>query len=110
MTNQIGQAAAEASQDRSKEELFRFDNSALVFIDMRAEGLKTTFPADAVGGTSKEAHDLAVQRMIQAGSVPSTTFAMMAEWALDRASPQGPILREVAPRIQELLTQEPSHV
>ncbi|MGW0828143.1 isochorismatase family protein [Streptomyces sp. NPDC002845] len=63
--------------------------------EMQAEGLKTTFPADAVGGTSKEAHDLAVQRMIQAGSVPNMTFAQIAESGLDWSSPQGAIMTEI---------------
>jgi nicotinamidase-related amidase len=69
---------------------------AFPVVDMQAEGLRTTFPADAVGGTSRYAHDLAVERMSQAGSVPNTTFAVMAEWALDWASPQAPALTEVA--------------
>lgn len=69
----------------------------LVFpvVDMQAEDLRTTFPADGVGGTTREAHDLAIQRMIQAGSAPNTTFATMAEWVLDWATPQGAILGEV---------------
>ncbi|MGW0825199.1 isochorismatase family protein [Streptomyces sp. NPDC002845] len=64
--------------------------------EMQAAGLRTTFPADAVGGVTKEAHDLAVQRMVQAGSVPNSTFALISESGLDWASPQGPIMREVA--------------
>ncbi|GAB2981032.1 hypothetical protein GCM10023080_054000 [Streptomyces pseudoechinosporeus] len=68
---------------------------AFPVMEMQAEGLKTTFPEDAVGGTSKEAHDLAVQRMIQAGSVPNTTFAQIAESGLDWASPQGAIMTEI---------------
>ncbi|MFC5639092.1 isochorismatase family protein [Streptomyces bullii] len=68
---------------------------AFPIADMQAEGLRTTFPADAVGGTSKEVHDLAVQRMIQAGSVPNSTFAYIAESGLDWASPQGEIMREI---------------
>jgi nicotinamidase-related amidase len=63
--------------------------------EMQAEGLKTAVPTDAVGGMSKEAHDLAVQRMIQAGSVPSTTFATIAESGLDWASEQGQIMRDI---------------
>lgn len=64
-------------------------------VDMQAEGLKTVFAADAVGGTSRYAHDLAVDRMIQAGSVPNSTLATIAELGLDWASPQGPIMAEV---------------
>jgi hypothetical protein len=41
------------------------------------------------------AHDLAVQRMIQAGSVPNMTFAQIAESGLDWSSPQGAIMTEI---------------
>ncbi|WP_205856228.1 isochorismatase family protein, partial [Phytoactinopolyspora endophytica] len=63
--------------------------------EMQAAGLRTTFATDAVGGVTKEAHDQAIQRMIQAGSVPSSAFALIAEAGLDWASPQGQIMREV---------------
>jgi nicotinamidase-related amidase len=36
--------------------------------------------ADASGGTSKEAHDYAMQRMIQAGVIPVTWQQVMLEW------------------------------
>ncbi len=41
--------------------------------------------ADASGGTSKEAHDYAMQRMIQAGVVPMTWQPVMLEWQRDWA-------------------------
>ncbi|EHP43044.1 isochorismatase hydrolase [Cupriavidus basilensis OR16] len=41
--------------------------------------------ADASGGTSKEAHDCAMQRMIQAGVVPVTWQQVMLEWQRDWA-------------------------
>jgi len=41
--------------------------------------------ADASGGTSKEAHDHAMQRMIQAGVVPITWQPVMLEWQRDWA-------------------------
>jgi len=40
---------------------------------------------DASGGTTREAHDMAVQRMIQAGVVPVTSGAVMAELQRDWA-------------------------
>jgi nicotinamidase-related amidase len=40
---------------------------------------------DASGGTSKEAHDMAVARMIQAGAVPMTWLQTMLEWQRDWA-------------------------
>ncbi|EGT5713497.1 hydrolase [Cronobacter dublinensis subsp. dublinensis] len=41
--------------------------------------------SDASGGTSKEAHDFAMQRMIQAGVVPVTWQQVMLEWQRDWA-------------------------
>ena len=40
---------------------------------------------DASGGTSKEAHEYAIQRMIQAGVVPVTWQPVMLEWQRDWA-------------------------
>lgn len=44
-----------------------------------AAGHEVYFIADASGSVSKEAHDMAVQRMIQAGAVPLTTIAYISE-------------------------------
>jgi len=41
--------------------------------------------ADASGGTSKEAHDFAMQRMVQAGVVPMTWQQVLLEWQRDWA-------------------------
>lgn len=41
--------------------------------------------ADASGGTSKEAHDFAMQRMTQAGVIPVTWQQVMLEWQRDWA-------------------------
>jgi nicotinamidase-related amidase len=41
--------------------------------------------ADASGGTSKDAHDFAMQRMIQAGAVPMTWQQVLLEWQRDWA-------------------------
>jgi len=41
--------------------------------------------ADASGGTSKDAHDYAMQRMIQAGVVPMTWQQVLLEWQRDWA-------------------------
>ncbi|EMC1016155.1 hydrolase [Enterobacter bugandensis] len=41
--------------------------------------------ADASGGTSREAHDFAMQRMIQAGVIPVTWQQVMLEWQRDWA-------------------------
>jgi nicotinamidase-related amidase len=39
--------------------------------------------ADASGGTSKDAHDFAMQRMVQAGVVPVTWQQVLLEWQRD---------------------------
>jgi nicotinamidase-related amidase len=41
--------------------------------------------ADASGGTSKEAHEYAMQRMVQAGVVPVTWQQVLLEWQRDWA-------------------------
>lgn len=52
-----------------------------------AEGYEVYFVADACGGVSKEAHDMAVQRMIQAGAQPMTSLQYMLELQRDWARP-----------------------
>jgi nicotinamidase-related amidase len=48
-------------------------------------GYEIYMVADASGGTSREAHDYAMQRMIQAGVVPMTWQPVMLEWQRDWA-------------------------
>jgi nicotinamidase-related amidase len=50
-----------------------------------ADGYDVFFVTDASGGTSREAHDMAVQRMIQAGATPVTWMGVMSEWQRDWA-------------------------
>ncbi len=50
------------------------------------EGFETYFVTDAVGGSTTLAHDMAVRRMIQAGSQPLTLNSMMTEWLRDWGS------------------------
>ncbi len=59
----------------------------LVFPALEAleAGYEVYFVTDASGGTSKEAHDMAVQRMIQAGAVPVTWQQVLLEWQRDWA-------------------------
>ncbi len=49
------------------------------------EGFEVYAVTDASGGVSAEAHDMAVRRMVQAGVVPITWLAVMAEWQRDWA-------------------------
>ena len=62
---------------------------------------------DACGGETRESHDVAVLRMIQAGAVPNTTTAMITEWFRDWAGPLAPAAREViVPFIQDIAMVE----
>lgn len=49
------------------------------------DGYEVYFVTDASGGVSKEAHDMAVQRMIQAGAQPITWLQYMLELQRDWA-------------------------
>lgn len=56
-------------------------------VSMLGDGYEVMFPVDAVGGTSQLAHDIAIQRLIQAGAVPSTSRAAIQEWFRDWKNP-----------------------
>lgn len=49
------------------------------------DGYEVYFITDACGGVSKEAHDMAVQRMIQAGAIPITSMQYLLELHRDWA-------------------------
>ena len=59
------------------------------------DGYEVSFVADAVGGLTKETHDIAILRMIQAGAVPNSTQGLMTEWFRDWAGPLAPAAREI---------------
>ncbi len=54
-------------------------------LEALAEGYEVYIVTDASGGTTAEAHDIAVQRMVQAGAVPVTWQQVMLEWQRDWA-------------------------
>ena len=58
---------------------------AMPTIQALGEGYDVFIVTDASGGVSAEAHDMAVRRMVQAGAVPITWMAVMAEWQRDWA-------------------------
>ncbi|MBB3214223.1 nicotinamidase-related amidase [Herbaspirillum sp. Sphag1AN] len=60
-------------------------NNTFALCAMAEGGYEIYMVADASGGTSKEAHDYAMQRMIQAGVVPMTWQQVMLEWQRDWA-------------------------
>ncbi|MDZ4790353.1 MAG: hydrolase [Hyphomicrobiales bacterium] len=54
-------------------------------LDLLKAGYEVYVPTDACGDISKEAHERAVQRLVQAGAVPMTslqvTFELQQDWA-----------------------------
>lgn len=56
--------------------------AALSAID---DGFEVYIVTDASGGVTLEAHEMAVQRMIQAGAVPMTWLQVLLEWQRDWA-------------------------
>lgn len=60
-------------------------NDSFALSAMLEGGYEIYMVADASGGTTKEAHDYAMQRMIQVGVVPVTWQQVMLEWQRDWA-------------------------
>ena len=60
-------------------------NTTFALCAMLEGGYEIYMVSDASGGTSKEAHDFAMQRMIQAGAVPVTWQQVLLEWQRDWA-------------------------
>ena len=60
-------------------------NNSFALSAMHDAGYEIYMVADASGGTSNEAHDYAMQRMIQAGVVPVTWQQVLLEWQRDWA-------------------------
>ena len=58
---------------------------AMPVIQSLADGYEVFIVTDASGGVTREAHDMAVLRMVQAGAVPITWVATMSEWQRDWA-------------------------
>jgi len=60
-------------------------NTTFALCAMLEGGYEIYMVADAAGGTSKDAHDFAMQRMVQAGAVPVTWQQVLLEWQRDWA-------------------------
>jgi nicotinamidase-related amidase len=71
---------------------------AMPAIQALEEGYEVFVVTDASGGVSTESHDMAVRRLVQAGAVPITWMAVLAEWQRDWAR-----LETAAPLTQVLL-------
>ncbi|MGA0594034.1 hydrolase [Enterovirga sp. CN4-39] len=72
---------------------------AMPAIQALGEGWDVTVVTDASGGTSVEAHEVAIQRMIEAGANMMTWVAVAAEWQRDWAR------TESAGAVADLLVQ-----
>ena len=72
---------------------------AMPVLHALGDGYDVYFVADASGGVSVEAHEMAVRRMIQAGAVPMTWMAVQGEWQRDWAR------EDTVPGLAELLAQ-----
>jgi nicotinamidase-related amidase len=71
-------------------------------LDMLAEGYEIFIVADACGDTSHEAHERAMQRMVQAGAVPISAlqfmFELQQDWArVETYAPVMEILKAFSP-------------
>ena len=60
-------------------------NNMFALDAMRDGGYEIYMVADASGGTSSDAHDYAMQRMIQCGVIPVTWQQVLLEWQRDWA-------------------------
>ena len=60
-------------------------NNSFALCAILEGGYEIYMVADASGGMSKDAHDYAMQRMIQVGVVPMTWQQVMLEWQRDWA-------------------------
>ncbi len=64
-------------------------------LDALREGYEVYFVVDAIGGVSRDSHESAIQRMIQAGATPITVLALACELQRDWGRPEAERLREV---------------
>jgi len=70
---------------------------AFPVIHALGEGYDVFAVTDASGGVSVEAHERAIQRMVQAGAVPITWMAVLSEWQRDWAR------EETVPALGEIM-------
>jgi nicotinamidase-related amidase len=76
----------------------------------RREGFEVFGVMDAAGSESMVAHEMAVQRMVQAGVVPCTWLQVACEWMAVWSNPQAPELIERVYRLHNgFFAQKPSH-
>jgi nicotinamidase-related amidase len=69
------------------------------------EGYDVNLVADACGSLSRETHDLAVQRMVLAGAVPTTMFSLAGELEWEHGSPRSAAYQQVMRDRQPSMTK-----
>ncbi|SNY47601.1 isochorismatase family protein [Paractinoplanes atraurantiacus] len=67
-------------------------------------GYETYVVVDATASTSKEAHDMAIQRMLMAGIVPVTWWSVAAEFQLEPRFADSPIRTQLMSEFQPAMT------
>ncbi|AKT39544.1 hydrolase [Chondromyces crocatus] len=77
---------------------------AFPVIHALGDGYEVYFVTDASGGVSKEAHEMAIHRMIQAGAVPLTSTVVLSELQRDWAR------LETAEKLAEIILAHGGHV
>lgn len=64
-------------------------------VDALKEGYEATIVVDAVGGRSQLAHTTAIQRLVNVGAIPNTSFALVTEFFRSWESPYATKAREI---------------
>jgi nicotinamidase-related amidase len=105
----IDRTSMNAFEDHAfREALEKTEKKRLIFAGLHTEicltfavtqalkhGYEVMFVTDAVGGRSQIAHRTAIERMTQAGAVPSTALAVLCELFRDWTSPLADKARDV---------------
>lgn len=68
---------------------------AFPVLDALRDGYRVYFVVDAIGGVTREAHDAAIQRMIQAGATPISVIGLACELQRDWGRPSSDRLRAI---------------
>ena len=68
------------------------------------EGYEVSVVVDATATTSREAHDMAVQRMIMSGIIPITWWSLAAEFQLEPRFADAPIRTQLMAEFQPAMT------
>lgn len=83
---------------------------AYLTLEALAAGYEVMILTDAVAGLSKEAHERGIERCVQAGAIPNTTFAYQSElfrdWKSPLAHPSYEVLQQYLAELEKI-TGEP---